>query len=106
MRLEKLEEVKKALEAINVTGMMITEVKGREEQKGITLQFRGRETHVDLLPKVKVELVVDNNVVDKVVNTIVNTARTRKLGDGKIFVISVEKSVRVRTGEVGKIKYF
>jgi len=94
------------LEAINVTGMMITEVKGREEQKGITLQFRGRETHVDLLPKVKVELVVDNNVVDKVVNTIVNTARTRKLGDGKIFVISVEKSVRVRTGEVGKIKYF
>lgn len=86
--------------------MTITEVKGREEQKGITLQFRGREMHVDLLPRVKVELVVDNNVVDKVVNTIVNTARTRKLGDGKIFVISVEKSVRVRTGEVGKIKYF
>ena len=100
IRPEKLEEVKKALERINVTGMTITEVKGRGEQKGITLQFRGREMHVDLLPKVKVETVVDDGIADRVVDTIVNTARTGKPGDGKIFVVNVEKVVTVRTGEV------
>lgn len=100
IRPEKLEEVKKALEAINVTGMTITEVKGRGEQKGIKLQFRGREMQVDLLPKVKVELVVEDDMEEKVINTIVNTARTGRPGDGRIFVVNVEKTVKVRTGEV------
>ncbi|RLI75177.1 P-II family nitrogen regulator [Archaeoglobales archaeon] len=100
IRPEKLEEVKKALEKINIVGMTITEVKGRGEQKGIKLQFRGREMHVDLLPKVKVEVVVDDGEVDEAVDVIIKSARTGKPGDGKIFVVDVEEAIRVRTGEV------
>ena len=100
IRPEKLEEVKKALEKINIVGMTITEVKGRGEQKGIKLQFRGREMHVDLLPKVKVEVVVDDGEVDEAVDVIIKSARTGKPGDGKIFVVDVEEAIRVRIGEV------
>ncbi|AGK60938.1 nitrogen regulatory protein P-II family [Archaeoglobus sulfaticallidus PM70-1] len=100
IRPEKLECVKKVLEDIGVAGMTVTEVRGRGEQKGIKLQFRGREMHVDLLPKVKMEIVVDDGMVDRVIDAIVESARTGNPGDGKIFVIPVESSTRVRTGEM------
>ena len=100
IRPEKLESVKKALEAKGFVAMTVTEVKGRGEQKGITLQFRGRTMDVDLLSKVKIEMVVRDEDVDAVIDTIVKNARTGRYGDGKIFVLPVEKSVRIRTGEV------
>ena len=100
IRPEKLEDVKKALEEKGFIAMTVTEVKGRGEQKGITLQFRGRTMEVDLLQKVKIEIVVKDEDVDTVIDTIVKSARTGRYGDGKIFVLPVEKSVRIRTGEV------
>jgi len=102
IRPERLEHVKRTLEDKGFVAMTVSEVRGRGEQKGITLQFRGRTMEVDLLPKVKIEMVVDDDVVDAVIDTIVKAARTGKYGDGKIFVIPVEKAVRVRTGEVEK----
>nr|3T9Z_A Chain A, Nitrogen regulatory protein P-II (GlnB-3) [Archaeoglobus fulgidus DSM 4304]3T9Z_B Chain B, Nitrogen regulatory protein P-II (GlnB-3) [Archaeoglobus fulgidus DSM 4304]3T9Z_C Chain C, Nitrogen regulatory protein P-II (GlnB-3) [Archaeoglobus fulgidus DSM 4304]3T9Z_D Chain D, Nitrogen regulatory protein P-II (GlnB-3) [Archaeoglobus fulgidus DSM 4304]3T9Z_E Chain E, Nitrogen regulatory protein P-II (GlnB-3) [Archaeoglobus fulgidus DSM 4304]3T9Z_F Chain F, Nitrogen regulatory protein P-I len=99
IRPEKLECVKKALEERGFVGMTVTEVKGRGEQKGIRLQFRGREVEVDLLQKTKVEVVVSDDAVDEVVEAIVSSARTGKFGDGRIFVIPVEKSVKIRTGD-------
>ena len=100
IRPEKLESVKKALEAKGFVAMTVTEVKGRGEQKGITLQFRGRTMEVDLLPKMEIVMVVKDEDVDAVIDTIVKSARTGRYGDGKIFVLPVEKSVRIRTGEV------
>lgn len=100
IRPEKLEDVKKALEKRGFVAMTVTEVKGRGEQKGIKLQFRGREMEVDLLQKTKIEIVVKDEDVDAVIDTIVKSARTGRFGDGKIFVLPVEKSVRIRTGEV------
>jgi len=100
IRPEKLEDVKKALEEKGFVAMTVNEVKGRGEQKGITLQFRGRTMEVDLLPKIEIFLVVKDENVDAVVETIVNSARTGRYGDGKIFVIPVEKSIRIRTGEI------
>jgi nitrogen regulatory protein P-II 1 len=100
IRPEKLEDVKKALEEKGFIAMTVTEVKGRGEQKGITLQFRGRTMEVDLLQKVKIEMVVKDDSVDEVIDIIVKSARTGRYGDGKIFVLPVEKSVRIRTGEV------
>jgi nitrogen regulatory protein P-II 1 len=100
IRPEKLEDVKKALEEKGFIAMTVTEVKGRGEQKGITLQFRGRTMDIDLLQKVKIEMVVNDKDVDTVIDTIVKSARTGRYGDGKIFVLPVEKSVRIRTGEV------
>ena len=100
IRPEKLEDVKRALEEKGFVAMTVMEVKGRGEQKGIRLQFRGRELEVDLLPKMLLFLVVKDEDVDKVVNIISNSARTGRFGDGKIFVIPVDKSVRIRTGEV------
>lgn len=99
VRQEKLNDVKEALEREGFIAMTVTEVKGRGEQKGIVLQFRGRTMEVDLLQKAKIEIVVDDNEVDAVIRTIVNAARTGKFGDGKIFVIPVERAVRIRTGE-------
>ena len=101
IRPEKLEDVKKALEEKGFIAMTVTEVKGRGEQKGIKLQFRGRTMEVDLLQKVKIEMVVKDEDVDTVIDTIVKSARTGRYGDGKIFVLPIEKSVRIRTGEVG-----
>ena len=100
IRPEKLEDVKKALEEKGFIAMTVTEVKGRGEQKGIKLQFRGRTMEVDLLQKVKIEMVVKDEDVDTVIDTIVKSARTGRYGDGKIFVLPVEKSVKIRTGEV------
>jgi len=97
---ERLEFVKKALEDKGFNGMTITEVKGRGEQKGIALEYRGGLMTVDLLPKVQLELVVKDSDVDSLIATIAESARTGKIGDGKIFVIPVEKSIRIRTGEI------
>lgn len=100
IRPEKLDEVKKALEKEGFVAMTVTGVKGRGEQKGIKLQFRGREIEVDLLQKVKIEIVVGDDEVDRVIDVIVRSARTGRYGDGKIFVLPVERSIRIRTGEV------
>jgi len=99
IRPERLDQVKKALDEKDFVGMTVSEVTGRGEQKGIKLQFRGRTIDVDLLPKVRIELIVDNEVVDALIETIAAAARTGKPGDGRIFVIPVARSVRVRTGE-------
>ncbi|MEO6147511.1 MAG: P-II family nitrogen regulator [Sulfuriferula sp.] len=99
----KLDEVREALSEIGVTGLTVTEVKGFGRQKGHTELYRGAEYVVDFLPKVKIELVVPDNLVDQAVETIVNAARTGKIGDGKIFVTAVEQVVRIRTGETGDI---
>nr|WP_319376457.1 P-II family nitrogen regulator [uncultured Methanoregula sp.] len=96
---ERFEFVKKALEDNGFNGMTITEVKGRGEQKGISLEYRGGLMTVDLLPKIQIELVIKEKDVDTVVSIISESARTGKIGDGKIFVIPVEKSIRIRTGE-------
>jgi nitrogen regulatory protein P-II 1 len=97
---ERFEFVKKALEDKGYVGMTITEVKGRGEQKGISLEYRGGKMTVDLLPKVKLEIVIRDNAVDDLVATLTGAARTGKIGDGKIFVVPVEKSIRIRTGDV------
>ncbi len=95
----KLDEVREALSEIGVTGLTVTEVKGFGRQKGHTELYRGAEYVVDFLPKVKIELVITAAQVDAALETIVNSARTGKIGDGKIVVTSVEKVVRIRTGE-------
>jgi nitrogen regulatory protein P-II 1 len=96
----KLDDVKEALNGIGIKGMTISEVKGYGRQKGHTEIYRGAEYVVDFLPKIKMEIVVDSDQVDKVVETVVEAARTGKIGDGKIFVLPIEKIVRVRTGEM------
>ena len=97
---ERFEFVKKALEDKGFVSMTIIEVKGRGEQKGITLEYRGGKMIVDVLPKIKLEIVVRDKDVDELVATLTGAARTGKIGDGKIFVLPVEKSIRIRTGEV------
>jgi nitrogen regulatory protein P-II 1 len=97
----KLEEVKDALAEIGVEGMTVTEVKGFGRQKGHTEIYRGSEYTVDFLPKVKIEIVVTDEIKDKVVGTIVKAAKTGKIGDGKVFVTPVEEVVRIRTDERG-----
>jgi nitrogen regulatory protein P-II 1 len=97
---ERFEFVKKALEDNGFVGMTITDVKGRGEQKGITLEYRGGLMTVDLLPKIQLEIVVRDTEVDKLVVTLTEAARTGKIGDGKIFIMPVEKSIRIRTGEM------
>lgn len=98
----KLDDVKDALNAIGITGMTISEVKGYGRQKGHTEIYRGAEYIVDFIPKVKIEIVVTTEQADEVVDTIRTAANTGKIGDGKIFVLPVEKVVRVRTGEEGR----
>ncbi|HEB50181.1 MAG TPA: P-II family nitrogen regulator [Desulfobulbus sp.] len=95
----KLDDVKEALNGIGIKGMTISEVKGYGRQKGHTEIYRGAEYVVDFLPKIKMEIIVASDQVDQVIETIVEAARTGKIGDGKIFVLPVEKIVRVRTGE-------
>ncbi|MEV1291802.1 P-II family nitrogen regulator [Pseudonocardia sp. NPDC049635] len=96
-----LEDVKGALEQIGVLGLTISEVQGYGRQKGHTEVYRGAEYSVDFVPKVRVEVVVDDALLDKVVDAVVEAARTGKIGDGKVWVTSVETVVRVRTGERG-----
>lgn len=98
----KLDEVREALNEIGVNGLTITEVKGFGRQKGHTELYRGAEYVVDFLPKVKIETVVVENLVESTIETIIRVARTGKIGDGKIFVTRVEQVVRVRTGELNE----
>ncbi|HUL41330.1 MAG TPA: P-II family nitrogen regulator [Burkholderiales bacterium] len=98
----KLDEVREALSAIGASGLTVTEVKGFGRQKGHTELYRGAEYVVDFLPKVKIEVVVPEKLVDAAIEAIVKTARTGKIGDGKIFVTSVEQVVRIRTNETGE----
>ena len=95
----KLDDVKEALNGIGIKGMTISEVKGYGRQKGHTEIYRGAEYVVDFLPKIKIEIIIDTDMVDQVIETVVSAARTGKIGDGKIFVLPIEKIVRVRTGE-------
>jgi len=97
----KLDEVKDALTKVGIQGMTITEVKGFGRQKGHTELYRGAEYSVDFLPKVKIQILVPDDKVQQVVETVVKTAHTGKIGDGKIFVIPVEEVIRIRTGEKG-----
>jgi len=98
----KLDEVREALSEIGVSGLTVTEVKGFGRQKGHTELYRGAEYVVDFLPKVKIEIVVADNAVEQAIEAIVKAARTGKIGDGKIFVTSVEQVVRIRTGETNE----
>jgi len=97
----KLDEVKDALNAIGIEGITVSEVKGFGRQKGHTELYRGAEYVVDFIPKIKMEIAVSDDLVNKVVETIQNTAKTGRIGDGKIFIISLEEAVRIRTGETG-----
>ena len=97
----KLEEVKEALTAIEVEGMTVTEVKGFGRQKGHTEIYRGSEYTVDFLPKVKLEIAVADDILDKVVTTIAKSAKTGKIGDGKIFIVPLDDVLRIRTDERG-----
>jgi nitrogen regulatory protein PII len=97
----KLEEVKEGLSAIGIEGMTVTEVKGFGRQKGHTEIYRGSEYTVDFLPKVKLEVVVTDELVAKTVEAIVKSAKTGKIGDGKVFVVALEDAVRIRTDERG-----
>lgn len=97
----KLDDVREALSEIGVTGITVSEVKGFGRQKGHTELYRGAEYVVDFLPKVKIETVIDDDAVDKVIDAIRSAANTGKIGDGKIFVLNVEQAVRIRTGESG-----
>jgi nitrogen regulatory protein P-II 1 len=98
----KLDEVREALSEVGVTGLTVTEVKGFGRQRGHTELYRGAEYVVDFLPKTKVELIVTDAQVDRAIEAIIKAARTGKIGDGKIFVTSVEQVVRIRTGESGE----
>ena len=95
----KLDEVREALSEVGITGLTVTEVKGFGRQKGHTELYRGAEYVVDFLPKVRLEVVVQDNRVEEVLESIIKSARTGKIGDGKIFVLPVEQVVRIRTGE-------
>jgi len=98
----KLDDVKEALTEIGIVGMTVTEVRGFGRQKGHSELYRGSEYTIDFLPKVKVEIVVPDSQISKVVETIANAAKTGSIGDGKVFVLDVEESLRIRTGERGE----
>jgi nitrogen regulatory protein P-II 1 len=97
----KLDEVKEALHEVGLQGITVTEAKGFGRQKGHTELYRGAEYVVDFLPKVKIEIVPEDNLVDRAIEAITQAARTGRIGDGKIFVSSVEQAIRIRTGETG-----
>jgi nitrogen regulatory protein P-II 1 len=97
----KLDEVKDALNEVGIEGITVSEVKGFGRQKGHTELYRGAEYVVDFIPKVKLEIAVADDLVSKVVETIINTAKTGRIGDGKIFILPLEEAVRIRTGEKG-----
>jgi nitrogen regulatory protein P-II 1 len=97
----KLDEVREGLAEVGVTGLTVTEVKGFGRQKGHTELYRGAEYVVDFLPKIKIEVVVDDKICDYVVEAIIKAAHTGKIGDGKIFVQNIEQVIRIRTGETG-----
>ena len=97
----KLDEVKEALNEIGVMGLTVTEVKGYGRQKGHTELYRGAEYTIDFLPKIKIDLIIEDNVLDQALNVIKSNAQTGRIGDGKIFISNVEDIIRIRTGETG-----
>ena len=97
----KLEDVKNALAKVNITGMTISDVKGYGRQQGHSELYRGAEYVVDFIPKVKLELIVNDGFVDQVTNIIIDNGRTGKIGDGKIFILPIENAIRIRTNETG-----
>ena len=99
VRPNKVDEVREALERLNIAGMTVTDVRGHGRQKGHTAVYRGKEYAVSLLPKVEIEVVVSNDVVEEVIKAIIQAARTGEIGDGRIFVSSVDVSYKIRTGE-------
>jgi len=99
IRPNKVDEVKDALARLNLSGMTVTEVRGHGKQKGHTAIYRGKEYNVSLLPKMEIEVVVADNIVDEAIRAIMEAARTGEIGDGRVFVIPVEQSYRIRTGE-------
>jgi nitrogen regulatory protein P-II 1 len=101
IRVERLDDVMNALEKLGYPGMTVTRVEGHGRQKGLKEQFRGREFKVDLLPKVKIEIVARKDDVTKIVSAVTAAAKTGEIGDGKIFIYPVEDAVRIRTGEAG-----
>lgn len=102
IRPEKLEAVRQELEKVGYSGLMITEIEGHGKQKGIVQQWRGEKYKVDLLPKVRIEIVVKDSDVDKITKAIIESAKTGEVGDGKIFISSIENAIRIRTGEKGE----
>lgn len=102
IRPEKLEDVKKALEEIGCNGVTVVEVKGRGRQLGITESYRGSDYRIDLLPKTRLEIIINDVDVEKITDAIVKTAQTGDIGDGKIFISPVEDVIRIRTGESGE----
>lgn len=101
VRPNKVDDVREALEALNISGMTVTEVRGHGKQKGHTAIYRGKEYNVSLLPKMEVELVVNDEIADDAIKAIIQAARTGEIGDGRVFVLPVEKTYRIRTGEQG-----
>jgi nitrogen regulatory protein PII len=99
VRPDKVDEVRDALEKIKVSGMTVTDVRGHGRQKGHTAVYRGKEYSVTLLPKVEIEVVVPDEIVDELIQTIIAAARTGEIGDGRVFVLPVEHSYKIRTGE-------
>ena len=99
VRPNKVDEVKEALSKLSISGMTVTEVRGHGKQKGHTAVYRGKEYDVSLLPKMEIEVVVQDEIVDEVIGAIVQAARTGEIGDGRVFVIPVEQTYRIRTGE-------
>ena len=97
----KMDDVREALADVGVNGMTVTEVKGFGRQKGHTELYRGAEYQVDFLPKMKIEIILSDNVVDRAIEAITSAANTGKIGDGKVFVYNVEQAIRIRTGEAG-----
>ena len=103
IRREKWPAVKQALDAINCPGLMVWEIMGHGKQQGVTEQFRGREFKVDMLPKTKIEIIVRDSQVKAIVDAIAKAASTNKIGDGKIFISSIEDAIRIRTNERGEV---
>lgn len=101
IRVEKLDEVREALEKLGYPGMMVTRIEGHGRQKGLVEQFRGREFKLELLPKIKIEIIAHDKDTDKIMDAIAKSAATGEIGDGKIFVYPVENAMRIRTGEKG-----
>src|SRR5262245_34138724 len=99
VRPNKVDEVREALEGLNISGMTVTEVRGHGKQKGHTAIYRGKEYNVSLLPKMEIELVVDDDIADEAIKAIIQAARTGEIGDGRVFVMPVGQSYRIRTGE-------
>lgn len=99
VRPNKVDDVREALEKMNIPGMTVTEVRGHGRQKGHTAVYRGKEYNVTLLPKVEIEVVVQDNLADEVIKAIINAAKTGEIGDGRVFVLPVDHSYNIRTGE-------